>query len=754
MNFEAFHRSNSWSFSGVSMIRRCSLGGLCLWCLLSLVGPVYSTEPATLPISKIVDLLHTPRHEAAKRKVVRVQATISSVGDGIITWPTHPGAAKSFCLEDATGGIWVRSSLALDEQLFQDASFLSSLSYGTKIELVGLLDAGGFSPVLLPMRITKLGEGHLPAATVPDMKRFLGGAENIRRVTVRGVVQNVTKETKNYWLLRVETGVGHFLVRLPLEEQYGPDRMLDAELQITGLAGASRNWRFEFVCPRMIVDHRGHVEILKPAPNDPFSVTKVSLAQLDGFKPEGRPLHRLCSQGTVTYCDGDSLLYIQDDGVGVRVSVSDLDSIEIGERVEVSGFIDNSHYFAGFRGASVRKLGDGEATESVLADLPEIFDERSRFVSGEAKEIVNYEGRLVHLEGEVLSFQPRVGNGQNQLVVDCGQSTTTAFLPGKVKPLRPGTKVLMTGIANMTFASPDTSANLAMPTGLDLLLRDARDISILEEPSWWTRQRTLAALTVITIAALSAFLWAFTLRRSLDRQTSRLAREMRDRHDASLEFQASIRERTRLAANLHDTVLQTLAGIAYQIDACGQLATANSSDDHQYLRTARHMIQRGQNDLRNVVWALHCMPLEDGTFVDSVNQLARKQRVEQDMQVNVQCDEPFPVLADFIAGNLLLIIQEAIHNTIKHASATNVDVKLSWTPGADHVAVSVIDDGVGFDTSDHLGRSDGHFGVVSMEQRVRRLGGTFAIESQPGAGTTLRVSIPLKEFDPAIDKEP
>ena len=225
---------------------------------------------------------------------------------------------------------------------------------------------------------------------------------------------------------------------------------------------------------------------------------------------------------------------------------------------------------------------------------------------------------------------------------------------------------------------------------------------------------------------------------------------MRIRHDASLEFQAAIRERTRLAANLHDTVLQTLAGIAYQIDACGQVASNDSSNDYDHLQTAKRMIQRGQNDLRNVVWALHCMPLEDGTFVDAVNHLARKQTVEHDTEVNVQYDEPFPVLADFIAGNLLLIIQEAIHNTIKHAHATSVDVKLSYTPDADHIAVSVSDDGVGFDTTNHLGRSDGHFGFVSMEQRVQRLGGELTIESQPGAGTTLRVSIPLKEFDPAI----
>ena len=59
------------------------------------------------------------------------------------------------------------------------------------------------------------------------------------------------------------------------------------------------------------------------------------------------------------------------------------------------------------------------------------------------------------------------------------------------------------------------------------------------------------------------------MRRTLTQRTNQLAREMRDRRDAALEFQGAMQERTRLAANLHDTLLQTMAGVAYQIEACG-----------------------------------------------------------------------------------------------------------------------------------------------------------------------------------------
>jgi signal transduction histidine kinase len=162
------------------------------------------------------------------------------------------------------------------------------------------------------------------------------------------------------------------------------------------------------------------------------------------------------------------------------------------------------------------------------------------------------------------------------------------------------------------------------------------------------------------------------------------------------------------------------------------------------------MIQRGQDDLRNTVWALHCLPLAEGTFADSVRQLPRRVSVGDDTEICVTCDDDFPVLADFIAGNLLLVIQEAMHNTLKHANATRIEIVLSATSDQHGVSVSVRDDGIGFDVNKRQTSSDGHFGVEGMEQRVERLGGKLVIESQMNVGTTVRADVPLREFDPKI----
>ncbi|WP_372897817.1 sensor histidine kinase [Stieleria sp.] len=698
-------------------------------------------------MSRIADLMATPRDQAIQRRPIRIRGTVSLIGDGITSAPRKVKASQSFCVEDSTAGIWVRSGHAIREGVLLGSDrVLPELDYGVDVELDGYLDRGAFAPVILPTRITILGTSKLPAASRAFNTRFLNGADELRRVTVNGVVQNISTESSNWWSLRVETGVGHFVTRVPKDEPYSPSRLLDAEVDLTGIAAVCWNWRSEFVCPRLIIAHREDIRILQPA-SDPFAAERVSIENLDGYTPSGRPRHRRRIEGTVTYYDGDLLLYVQENGIGIQVRLNDPLSIELGDRVEVSGFIDTSRYLAGLRGAVVRRIGRRDDPVAVPLTISQIIEDHQGFSQGQPTTPRSCDGQLIQLTGRLLDFQVGSATEQHRLQIDCGDSVTTAFLSGDMRPLTPGTELKATGIAKLVFSAPVATASLAKPDRVDLLLRDHNDLLILSTPSWWTPRRTFNALLVLAGFALSASVWAFTMRRTLAQRTDQLAREMRNRRDVALEFQAAIQERTRLAANLHDTLLQTLAGIAYQLEACGQPGTKPFRD---HLETASRMIQHGQEDLRNTVWALHCLPQTEGSFVDSVKQMTRRLVQGHDTTINIQSAESFPVLADFIAGNLLLVIQEAVHNAIKHARAERIEVELSGSPDQDHVSVIVRDHGIGFDLNTRKTSSDGHFGMEGMEQRIERLGGTLAIESQRGVGTTIHADIPLREFDPKI----
>jgi signal transduction histidine kinase len=91
--------------------------------------------------------------------------------------------------------------------------------------------------------------------------------------------------------------------------------------------------------------------------------------------------------------------------------------------------------------------------------------------------------------------------------------------------------------------------------------------------------------------------------------------------------------------------------------------------------------------------------------------------------------------------NLLRIAQEAVTNASKHAHASRIEVMLDRTDKM--VNLKVIDDGCGFQTEDAFAGMGGHFGLIGIRERAERIGGEIRLESQPGAGTEVEVTVPL-----------
>ena len=118
------------------------------------------------------------------------------------------------------------------------------------------------------------------------------------------------------------------------------------------------------------------------------------------------------------------------------------------------------------------------------------------------------------------------------------------------------------------------------------------------------------------------------------------------------------------------------------------------------------------------------------------------------IQVELETTGPVQALPEVVEVNLLRIGQEALTNVIKHSRASRVKIELSFGP--QEVVLQIKDNGTGFTLANCPGPSEGHFGLLGMSERAKRIGGQFIPASAPGMGTTVRVEVPLgpaEEFE-------
>jgi len=222
--------------------------------------------------------------------------------------------------------------------------------------------------------------------------------------------------------------------------------------------------------------------------------------------------------------------------------------------------------------------------------------------------------------------------------------------------------------------------------------------------------------------------------------------------DGSL-FEATLRERNRLAVNLHDTVLQWLTGVGFQLKAC---ESAGGRDDEETLAThlavARQMVDHAAGQLRGTVWSLRSVTADEVPFEESLVRLIDQASAGHSAHVSLSVAPDLPDLPPLVAGNLLLVLQEAIHNALHHATPSTVSVTVAADRAGRDVEAEVRDDGCGFTVGEQVGPAQGHFGLDGMRERVERLGGSLAIVSAPGEGTTITARVPRTLADPGPDR--
>lgn len=470
----------------------------------------------------------------------------------------------------------------------------------------------------------------------------------------------------------------------------------------------------------------GSLSVLTPAPADVFNVPELGdlalmkpteIARLGRRRATGRVLalfrgnHALLGNGTSLF----------------SAEFADKALPAIGSVAEVVGFPESDSYRANLLRAEWR------AAKKECRDEPEPkpVDSTARALlydqNGEARVDIFRYGQLLRLTGTVRRSPDRSSrqfiledNGE-LFPVDITSLPENEAIPANCEP---EARVRVTGICLMIPEGYRGHYSLPKIDGFSIAVRKAADIEVLAGPPWWTTGKLLAA-----IGLLFASLFLLYLRNRFIRRLSA----------------TRIGERTRLAADLHDSITQNLTGAILQLDAARMARHADVGEADRLTSTARKTLESSIAELRRCIWDLRTDAISLRDFEQAVRLTLKPIADAELLHLRFAVDRA--LFTDAIAHTTLSVIRELVSNAVNHGKASAIriagaiDRESNGCPAK--LLFSVSDNGTGFNTLTIPGTADGHFGLSGIRERVKSVRGTFEISSYPGTGTNCRVMIPL-----------
>ena len=244
------------------------------------------------------------------------------------------------------------------------------------------------------------------------------------------------------------------------------------------------------------------------------------------------------------------------------------------------------------------------------------------------------------------------------------------------------------------------------------------------------RQIGLAGFSMLLVPIVSAQVFLVLLARRTQQ------------HESELRL-AETEERRRIARDLHDTVVQTVAGTALTLSARAQAEPTESSGNDEVLRDvmreSAEQLRSAARDLRTLIIQIAPPTLMSGGLRAALQPLAQ---ALMDAGTAVEFDLPGEPTVDATELELIFrVAQEALRNTLAHADARHISVSLREEGG--QIRMSVADDGKGFNpVGVERRRQEGHVGTRGIAEASARLGGTLTIDAAPGDGTSLSLVLP------------
>ena len=594
---------------------------------------------------------------------------------------------------------------------------------GDLVEVDGVSGPGDYAPVVRMTALRVVGTAPLPPAQEVSHERLASGVESGEWVRIRGIVRAATPSRlaiPGALQLDVMTSGGRMNARVQNYDRARVAELVDSEVVLTGACTAVFNRRRQLLDVRLSVPTQEHIEIVRAAPADPFALPGRPINRLRQYDPESTFGHRVKVRGVVTLHDKGRALFIRDETQGLRIDTQQKSPLQVGDEVEVLGFVGRGGYSPKLEDATYRRTGATRAVAPIAAGIAEAR-------AGQ------HDGDLVQLEGVLLDWIPNPA--EHVLLLQREGRVFRAHLPrgdAAITPVAPRSGVRATGICVI-----ETGPGLPRPQSFHLLLRSAADVVVLQSPPWWNARRLAWALGVFALVALGASVWVVLLRRRVATQTALIGEKIHQ--------EAILQERHRMAREIHDTLVQSFAAISLQLEAIrDKLTPGDPGRVARHLEIAHRLARESMVDARRSIWALHSMAGAGPNLATSLAASCKSITDGTGIENAIAVEGELPPLPAEIENNLLYIGREAVINSVKHAAPKRIELTLRREPRA--LLVIVRDDGRGFEHPGDAGATRHRgFGMISMQERAQQISAALTFDSRAGEGTTVCVTVPLRE---------
>jgi signal transduction histidine kinase len=225
-------------------------------------------------------------------------------------------------------------------------------------------------------------------------------------------------------------------------------------------------------------------------------------------------------------------------------------------------------------------------------------------------------------------------------------------------------------------------------------------------------------------------------------QNARLYQDLEQEKERIGEIQEETRK--KLARDLHDGPTQSIGAIAMRVNFARRLLTRDPEKAANELFQIEELARRTTKEIRQMLFTLRPLALESEGLVAALRQLAEKMQENHDQLVVVEADDD--VVDDLEVGKqgvIFFIVEEAVNNARKHARAKQITIRLKRK--GDILFVEIEDNGVGFDVASVQSNYDqrGSLGMVNLHERAELVNGILKLDSAPGKGTRVIVTVPV-----------